>query len=127
MTSYTNTLSDLYQDYNEITYNLQNDDVKADIIYENIMQKEESRINLLNRIIDQKDIDKNHIDDFFFNMSISNIIKKTIMTWWEIYIDIVNRSVTDPLKLFWKEDRKIYTGILLLIIAIVLFFVNISE
>lgn len=119
-----NTIADVYQDYSELMKDIEETNENKETIYESIMKKEDNRINLLNRLMDHKQTSSEQ--NTFMNMSLTELFEKTVKIWWEIYGDIVYKSVTDPIALFWKGDRKIFIGILLVIIAIVLFFVNIS-
>lgn len=131
MISLMNTIADVYQDYNELMRDIDDatddsaNNVKKETIYESIMKKEENRINLLNRMMDKKQEEAGELG-LFLNMSLSDIANKAVSIWWDIYMDVLYRKVTDPVELFWKGERKIFVGLLVVVIATVLFFVNIS-
>jgi predicted AAA+ superfamily ATPase len=119
----TSTIADMYQEYKELE-----DELDADVpemIYEKLMNKEENRLNLINRIVDYKS-NSNIIASSILNDSLSNVMKKIVTSWWAIYTDIVYKQITDPLLLFWAGDRKIFVGLFVVLISVVLFFMDIS-
>jgi hypothetical protein len=121
----TATIADAYQDYDDLLQDLQTDQTVASTVYEKIMEKEENRINLINRVIDHK-LKENIKKTIVLNSTLSDIVRQTVSTWWEIYNDILHKKTTDPLLLFWEGDRKMFTGVFIVMIALVLFFVDIT-
>jgi hypothetical protein len=121
----TATISDAYQDYGDLLEDLDNDQTVASTVYETIMAKEQSRINLVNRIIDHKINDKIK-SSFILNSTISDVIQQTIKSWYGIYTDITQKKITDPIFLLWNGDRKIFFGIFVITVACFILFVEIS-
>jgi len=121
----TATIADAYQDYEDLLQDLQNDQTGASTVYEKIMEKEENRINLINRIIDHKLKEKIQTR-ILVNSTVSDVFRQTVSTWWAIYNDILHRKLTDPIVLFWAEERKLFTGVFIVMISLVLFFVDIT-
>jgi len=121
----TATIADAYHDYEDLLQDLQNDQTGASTVYEKIMEKEENRINLINRIIDHKLKEKIQTR-ILVNSTVSDVFRQTVSTWWAIYNDILHRKLTDPIVLFWAEERKLFTGVFIVMISLVLFFVDIT-
>lgn len=123
------SITDSYLDYDFLQQSLTeletNENTRGNI-YEQIMQKEENAINLMHRIAEQKSNTQN-IDSNVLNQSIREMARNSILQWMSMYNDIVQTKNYDIVHVFYNQDRKIYTGILLVLISIVLFFVEISE
>lgn len=98
--------------------------------YQEVMQKEDKVLDTLNRIADSKRIVDNK-QTFFYNQSLVDIIAKFANTWLNIYTEIVvERQITHPkdiVNIFFEGDRKIYVGIMIVLISLFLFFIEISQ
>lgn len=121
----------IWMDYNEIKNQVvqQNkDDVSASEIYENVMKKEDERIELLNRIATNEDsLNHKRKINTIYNKTLLEIFNSSIGAWISMYTDIIYHQNYDILEVFYFNDRKIYTGIFLVFFAILLFFIEISE
>ena len=132
------TVADAYQDYNDILTELGQENPEN--VYETIMSKEDSRINLINRIIDDRAV-KLMQDSNIFNRSIYEIVTITLDAWYKMFSSVVaitNNLVTSSggsfkgigpelVETFWADDKKIYTGIFIVCVSLVLFFISISD
>jgi hypothetical protein len=98
-------------------------------IYEELMKKEEKVLDTVNRVVNfsnEKEV-KSHE---FTSMSIDQIVHKFYWNMNKIFSDISSKKVStiqDVGDILLKDDRKIYLGILLVLICIFLFFVLISK
>lgn len=123
------SITDSYLDYDFLQQSLTeletNENTRGNI-YEQIMQKEENAINLMHRIAEQKSNEKN-TESNILNQSIRDMARNTIIQWMSMYNDIIQTKNYDIVHVFYNQERKIYTGILLVLISVVLFFVEISE
>jgi IS30 family transposase len=123
------SITDAYMDYNQLSQlltDLEENQVTRENIYETIMKKEKNAINLMNRIAEEKTKTKEE-DSLFLNKTITQIFNTSITHWLRIYHEIVDKKQYDIKMLFYDEDRKIYTGIILVLIALFLFFSDISN
>jgi hypothetical protein len=93
------------------------------------MKKEEKVLDTVNRVVNfsnEKEV-KSHE---FTSMSIDQIVHKFYWNMNKIFSDISSKKVStiqDVGDILLKDDRKIYLGILLVLICIFLFFVLISK
>jgi hypothetical protein len=119
-----------YIDYKQLLSALETDDtVTPGSIYEQIMTKEKNAIDLMNRIVE-----KEHTfaldGTILYNKTLLEVVMLVANGWRSMFSQIfVERSISgvpELLDVIFNGDRKIYTGILLVLIALVLFFVDIS-
>lgn len=123
------SITDAYMDYNQLSQlltDLEENQVTRENIYETIMEKEKNAIDLMNRIAEEKTKTKEE-DSLFLNKTITQIFNTSITHWLRIYHEIVDKKQYDIKALFYDDDRKIYTGIILVLIALFLFFSEISN
>lgn len=115
-------INDLYKIINN-KYSAQNSS-----IYNEILNKEENVRNTIDRVIKMKDDEK--LNQLFTNTSIQNIFIKIFKILNSILDEIQN---TEDLtykqfkKIIKKESRVIYIGIFLIIIAVSLLLIEISD
>jgi hypothetical protein len=123
------SITDSYLEYDFLEQSLneleRNETTKGNI-YEKIMAKEENVLNLMNRVAEEK-TKKTSYDTSFLNKSVSELSRSTIATWMKMYNDIVLTRNYDVVSVFYIGERKIYTGIFLVIIALLLFFVEVND
>ena len=123
------SISDAYMDYDQLSQsltNLEENQITRENVYEEIMKKESNAINLMNRIAEEKSKTKEE-DSLFLNKTITQIFTTSIAHWLRIYHEIVDQKHYDIKALFYDGDRKIYTGIILVLIAFFIFFSEISN
>lgn len=115
-----------YADYKDLVTSLDND-VSNGTVYEQIMAKEQNRIDLINRVVDEKNQTKWDAS-IFYNHSLLDIAIKFASTWRTIFQQfVVDKNFENWKAIMYDGDRKIYTGLMLVLISMFLFFVNISE
>jgi hypothetical protein len=122
------SIESAYGDYNELAQSLLNGNISKDTVYEQIMAKEENRIELINRVVEQSS-EKKWSDTMFYNKSIMEVIIMFASTWKTMFgeLFVERRFDIDSLQhTLYDGDRKIYTGIMMVFIALFLFFVNAS-
>jgi hypothetical protein len=95
-------------------------------MYDELMNKESSVLETVNRVVNhsnQKQLESQE----FLNLSISMHIGKFYRTMYAMFDDAFRvKSKEDMLLLFWNEDRIIYSGILIVLIVLFVFFISIS-
>lgn len=99
-------------------------------IYQQVMGLENERLKVLDKLIDQK----NNIiwaNSIFLNKSILEILKEFTVAWTYIFDEIVvKRNVKtydDVMRILYEDDRKIYVGLMLIFVAIFMFFIHVSN
>jgi len=116
-----------YSDYRQLVSSLKEDDLSKADVYEQIMSKEQDRINLINRVVDQKS-EQLWQGSLFYNKSIIDIVFLFASTLKIMFNEILVEKQFDKLDtILYTGDRKIYSGIMLVIVAGFLFFMNISD
>jgi hypothetical protein len=115
-----------YADYNDLLSSLDNDASKG-TVYEQIMAKEQNRIDLINRVVEEKN-QKKWDSTIFYNNTVMDIAIQFASTWRTIFKQLfVDKRFDQWQTILYDGDRKIYSGMMLVLIAMFLFFVNISE
>ena len=95
-------------------------------VYEELMKKEDRVLDTINRVVNfsnEKEIKASE----FLNKSINEHAHHFFWTLQNIIADLSKvKNVQTLKKTLFKDDRQIYIGVLLVIIALFLFFVIIS-
>lgn len=95
-------------------------------IYSELMGKEEHVLDTINRVVNQSN-EKEIKGTEFLNLSLLEITQKL---FWNMQLTLHElyevRTFQDLKKVFLKDDRKIYIGIVLVLISMFLFFIMIS-
>ena len=117
-------MAEKHLSYKELVRLLKNSDPTT--VYEELMTKEENVLRTIDRVINySNEQELKHKE--FTNQSIVDIIHNLFwnmqLMWSELY-DV--KTYQDFTKVMFKDDRKIYIGILMLVICVMLFFIMIS-
>lgn len=115
-------------DYKDFLELIESNDHTVNDTYQEIMRKEQVALEAMNAIAQAKQKERNLGKDPLLKMSLSDHYFKLV----KIIRDIFTESlvIKDPRDLPWiflGDDRKIYVGIILVFIAIVVFFVTVSS
>lgn len=114
-----------YSEYNEIKDILQKSNVENS--YQQLMQKEDKVLDTVNQVVKYYR-DQDIKEKEFVHQNVYSILSKLSETWKEILEEIVViRSPSDLYHVFTKEDRVIYVGITMVIIALFLFLIESSS
>jgi hypothetical protein len=114
-----------YAEYKEVLDVLKRDDV--DNSYQDLMTHEKKTLETVNNVIKYYR-DEELIDGQFINQSIHTIFMRFFDVWNQILEDIINvRQPTDIVAIFTKNDRIIFIGITLIVIALILIFLQNSK
>ena len=118
-----------YGDYKDLVKSLENgDSMSMSNVYEQIMTKEQNRIDLINRVVEQKE-NKTWSDTLFYNHSLMEIAILFASTWRTIFNELLIERRFDMESLqhiLYDGDRKIYTGIMMILISVFLYFIHAS-
>lgn len=123
------TLDKAYGEYKNLLKDLKNEDATKDTIYERLMTKEDNVLNLIGRVVDQKNQELFQ-DSVLYNQSLFEIMMKFANTWKSIMQEVLVEKRSIPheyMEIFYLGDRKIYVGMMLVFIALLLFFVSSSS
>lgn len=118
-------MDEIQKEYKSIL-DLLNKDISKNDIYSELMKKEENILNTVNRL-STTNISSSIQDTIFYNKSLLEILTLFANTWTNIFTELINEDMYKyPTKVFWEGDRKIFVGIMIVIIALFLFFIQIS-
>lgn len=118
-------MDDIQKEYKSIL-DLLNKDVTKNDIYSELMNKEDNILNTVNRL-SNTNLSSSIQDTLFYNKTLLEILSLFANTWTNILTELVNEDMyMYPMKVFWDGDRKIFVGLMMVIIALFLFFIQIS-
>jgi hypothetical protein len=111
-------------EYSQLVNLLKKSDPKD--VYEELVKKEDRVLETIDRVINYSN-EKEIKSQEFTSMSLNDIIHKTFWNWRLMINDMYGISTFQDLKkALLKDDRKIYLGILLVLVCVFLFFITIS-
>ncbi len=104
---------------------------QSNTIYDELKNKEKEYYDTINRVIDYKlkEEEKNiyfkytNIQNFIINIFITlNIIFKELMD-----VNISKTNYNDILKIFTKDHRLIYIGVILILLSFIILLIDVSD
>ena len=117
----------LSDEYKKLAKQLENKSISKDEVYYEIMNKEKVALDAINAAAEKETIDRLNAS-IFYNRPLVDILSDYLNTWKHIFNDLVlEDGYLRPHIVFFKNDRKIYLGITFVILAFILFFVEISS
>jgi len=130
-------MSNIAQKYNKIgssrTTSILKDDFTIDKteFEKNMINQQYDKLNF-NSINDSFNLEKKKEGERIYNLSLLDIAKNTSKTVMEIMNDISvlieknDRNYNDYVEVVIKEDRMIYVGVMLIVLALAIFFISVS-
>ena len=117
------SLDDAYRQYNKL---LDTKSISKDDVYTELMKKEDKVLDVMKRVSETENI-KQSDAILFYNRPVIDVIATFINTWRTMFHElVVEDGWKAPDKVFWNDDRKIYVGMMIILVALVLFFVDTS-
>lgn len=99
-------------------------------VYTELLKKEANSIELINRVVDHEK-QKQHKATLFYNLPLLSIIALFVNTWKNIVLELVAMSeakdYSSLLEIFTKKDRKVFIGLMFIIVAILLYVIDIVD
>lgn len=111
-------------EYNEILKMVSDPSNQKEDVYTALVTKEEQVLNTINRMVEKEKKESNNL---FMHNSLFEIITAFALTWKRIYQEIVIFKQRDILTLFYHGERKIYLGIMIVLVSLLLYFIDISR
>jgi hypothetical protein len=97
-----------------------------DNTYQDVMKKEEKVLDTINSVVKYyKDTDVK--EQQFVNQPMQYVLFRFGNVWLDIYNDIINQRVDTLQKMFrifTKDDRLVYIGLMCIVISVLLYFVD---
>lgn len=112
--------------YNDLLMLLESDDNAKKDVYSKLMDQEKEVLRTLS-LASNISKDKEIVTNMFLNMSIADLMAKFAFTWQNIFNELIIEKQFKilPMVLF-KQERKIYVGMMLIIISCFLFVASIN-
>lgn len=121
------------KEYSDLVKLIENDEASRDSLYQELINKEKNVLDVISRVATQTS-ETSMKGSMFLNITLHEAIGRFAHTWSNIFSEIVEASSSferikelDVRALFIVGDRKIYVGITLLIVAMLLFFISITQ
>lgn len=93
-------------------------------VYTKLMNKEKNVLDVASRISTQES-EKDLKSNFLLNLSIHELIARFAFTWQNIFEEtFVEKNIYSIPIILLKKDRKIYVGIMVILIAFFLYLSN---
>ncbi len=93
--------------------------------YQDLMKKEDKILDTVNNVVKYYR-DEDIKNGEFINQGIATVITRYFDVWKEILDDFTNKENKQFIDILSQDDRLIYIGITLIIIALFLFFIESS-
>jgi hypothetical protein len=91
-------------------------------VYQTLMQKEDKTLNTINNVIKYY-TNTNLEKEQFINLSIQDILIKFANTWKDVIEELKKvKDIYDVYNVLMKKDRKVYLGLLFILISLFIFF-----
>jgi hypothetical protein len=121
------------KEYSDLVKMIENDENSRDTLYQELINKEKNVLDVISRLATQED-GKTTRNNLFINITVQEAIGRFANTWNNIFQELIEASSSfDHIKaldlraVFIHEDRKIYVGFTLLIVAMLLFFISVTQ
>jgi hypothetical protein len=117
-----------YTDYAALLNKLESEVASKPDIYD-VLMREQNTLNILDRIAAEKQ--QNSLSEGnLFNMSVFEVFKLVATTWKEMLHDLAHvksKSINSFVQMLLNGERKIVFGLTCVMIAVFIFFVEISS
>lgn len=117
------------KEYSDLLNLIEQDSTTREDVYQELIKKEEKVLDVVSRVSSQM-LEKNNNDNSLLDMSISEATARFANTWKNIYVEMIESRSVDPRKIadiVTKDDRKVYVGFMLVMIAMFLYFISVSH
>jgi len=115
------------KEYADILQLLNNKSERKDDLYNALMDKEDNVLNTINRVANAKQT-MDFQGTLLYNQSLLHVIALFGNTWKNIFYEIfIEKRYKEMGVILTDGDRKIYLGIMIVLIALFLFLIDISS
>ena len=111
-----------YAEYKDVVDILNKSD--PDQAYQDLVKKEDKVLDTVNNVVKYY-TDKSFAKGDFTQQSVLDVVANFFTVWGLILKELSENK--DPAKIFTKDDRLIYIGIMVLVVAFILFFIHIVK
>ena len=99
-----------------------------DDIYQQLMQKEKAVLDTINVVANTENSKKTEAK-IIYNKPVLQVIALFANTWHNIFKELIieSKGYKHIVDILWIGDRKVYVGAMIVFIALILFFIDISK
>jgi hypothetical protein len=113
-----------FMEYDDFTKLLKS--AEPEHLYEELIQKEDKLLQTLNRVVDYSN-KKEMQSKEFINMPVKDVARGFMSSMLGLFEDLVKMKTLDQLiAAMMQADRIIYSGILIIIFSVILYFLDIA-
>lgn len=115
------------KEYTDVLNLIDKDSVTRQDVYTELLKKEDKVLDVIARVANQDEIKRK---GRLMEMSISEAIARFANTWKNIFVESIEAKSKDPRtygNIITKDDRKVYVGVMLVVIAMFLFFISVTD
>lgn len=120
-------MSTPYMEYDKLLSLIDESSTKKDDVYTKLMGMESNVLEIVNRVSNQSAETKKG-SGLLYNMSMMEVLVVLINTWKNIGRELVlEKHVGNYRALLWDNERKIYIGITIVLLGLILFLIDVSS
>ena len=99
-----------------------------DDIYLQLMQKETAILKNINNAVNTENVNKTEAK-MIYNKPVLEVVALFANTWHNIFKELIIESngYKNVIDILWTGDRKVYVGVMVVLVALILFFIDISK
>lgn len=113
-------------EYKQLLQQLDKHKISKDDVYAELMAKENNALSKLSGVASEE-LDNSLNDMVFYNMPLLDLVVIIINNWSNMFTEfIIHQKFGNWKQIFWDNDRKLYLGVLIVLISFLLFFMSIS-
>lgn len=128
-----NAVSNPLAEYNKVMRLLEQEDTEGGIdsktgdVYKDLMLMENNVLNVVNRVAESKLKDDDNVKKLS-GQTVGAIIATAANTWKNMFVEMLKiHDVSNLVPIFIQGDRKIYSGILLVLVGLFVLFVDLAS
>lgn len=121
------------KEYSDLVNLIEKDQASREDLYQELINKERDVLDVISRVATQRDVDKQH-KSLFINITISEAIARFANVWSMIFTETIDLAYSkrvptskDFHAIFLQGDRKIYIGVMMILISLLIFFISITQ
>lgn len=113
-------------EYNDLLKLLEDDEKMRKDVYQDLVNKEKDVLDIISRVAEQKERASPFLTPFS-RITVAEAIARFSFTWKNIVTELIESRGHNFFIIMLKDDRKIYVGIMIIMLALLIFFVGVSE
>ena len=117
-------------EYKQLLQQLDQNKISKDDVYNELMAAHAASENMaLNKLseVASEELESSQNNLVFYNVPLLDLIVTIINNWSNMFTEfVIQQKFGNWKQIFWDGDRKLYLGVLIVLISFLLFFMSIS-